>query len=166
MSCLPSMRPAKRQFHSGQRRSSDCPSSDNLVQADVRADWNAGHNFRSGFTGASSAYSGIVASSGRSVTDGVLTVVSPTQVQYKIPSDAVTGELFVGNPSHKATATRISRCLQRVLRLGPSPTPTPTRRRLHSTPRRFHGGSALRPGFSFTAAPTLSGIRWCRTATA
>jgi len=53
----------------------------------------------SGFLGATSSRSGVHVTSpspGRWVTDGVLTVISATEVQYTMPKDGGTGQLYVG----------------------------------------------------------------------
>lgn len=55
----------------------------------------------SGFLGATSANSGLgvsLPSPGRWVTDGAVKVISATQVQYTMPQDGGTGQLFIGNP--------------------------------------------------------------------
>jgi hypothetical protein len=53
----------------------------------------------SGFLGATSARSGVHVTSpgaGRWVTDGVVTVVSATEVKYTMPKDGGTGQLYIG----------------------------------------------------------------------
>jgi fibronectin type 3 domain-containing protein len=54
----------------------------------------------SGFLGAASADSGLGVSlpTGHWVRDGAVTVISATEVQYKMPNDGGTGQIYIGNP--------------------------------------------------------------------